>query len=209
VTNGASGEAGCLRDRTAHKDEEKRGFFQSTRGMWAIRRSVDFVDGSGNKRPRTVRSQIVPHPVLTVSATQASALLRHLIDLLSFSIEWLIRPLHLSFLGNALAIVVPLSLSGSFRGAGSSIRLSLKREAAAFICQFGCEGWCRLHRCRKGASDDQNQRAQLSQNRRHGTPHRGGAILGGRRCIAASPVDAIPLGGVSRSSNNTPKPMQS
>jgi hypothetical protein len=34
-----------------------------------------------------VRSQIVPRPALTLSATQASALLRHLIDLLSFSIH--------------------------------------------------------------------------------------------------------------------------
>ena len=108
----------------------------------------------------------------------------------------LIRLLHVAFLGNTLAIVVPLRLGGSFPSAGPSRRLSLEREATAFLCKLGCEGWCRFHRCREGASDDQNQCAQSSENRRHGTPHCGGAILRNRRCIAASPADAIPLGGV-------------
>ena len=110
----------------------------------------------------------------------------------------LIRLLHVACLRNTLAIVVPLRLSASLRGASPSRRLGLEREAAAFLCKLGCEGWCRFHRCREGANDDQYQCAQSSENRRHGTPHCGGAILRYRRCIAAPPADAIPLGGVHR-----------
>jgi hypothetical protein len=110
----------------------------------------------------------------------------------------LIRPVHFAFLGDTLAIIVPLSLSGSLRGTGSSIRLSLEGEAAAFLCKLGRDGWCRLRGCREGASDDQGQRAQSSQNRRHGTPFIVvGAILLSRRRIAAS----IPVIGVPRFSN--------
>ena len=53
-----------------------------------IRPSVDFVDGSGNKKPGTVRSQIVPCPALTASATQVFARLGILIDLLLFSVHY-------------------------------------------------------------------------------------------------------------------------
>jgi hypothetical protein len=112
----------------------------------------------------------------------------------------LICPLRFAFLGDALAIGVSLCLSGSLRGAGSSIGLGLEREGAAFLCKLGRKGWCRFHGCREGASDDQSQRAQSSQNRRHGTPFIVvGAILLSRRCIAAIPADAIPVISVARS----------
>ena len=52
-----------------------------------IKPSVDFVDGSGNKTPDTVRSQIVPFPALTALATEVSARLRILIGLLLFSVQ--------------------------------------------------------------------------------------------------------------------------
>jgi hypothetical protein len=122
----------------------------------------------------------------------------------------LICPLHFAFLGDALAIVVSLCLSGSLRGAGSSIGLSFECEAAASLCKLGREGWCRLRGCREGASDDQSQRAQSSQNRRHGTPFIVvGATLLSRRCIAATLADAIPVIRVARFSDHARKPMQS
>ena|SRR5215469_12525348 len=118
----------------------------------------------------------------------------------------LVGPIHFTFLGDTLAIVVSLSLSGSFCGTGSSIRLSFEREAAAFLCKLGRESWCRLCSCREGASDDQGQRAQSSQNRRHGTPFIVvGAILLSRRRIAAS----IPVISVAWFSNDVPKSVQS
>ena len=122
----------------------------------------------------------------------------------------LIDPLHFAFLGDALAIVVSLRLSSAFRGTSASIGLRLERKAAAFLCKLGREGWCRLHGCRESASDDQSQRAQSFQNRRHGTPFIVvGAILRSRRCIAATPADAIPVMSVARFSSHVPKPMQS
>jgi hypothetical protein len=67
---------------------KERVFPGSLANGW-IRPSVDFVDGSGNKKPGTMRSQIVPPPALTASATQVSARPRILIDLLLFSVRYL------------------------------------------------------------------------------------------------------------------------
>jgi hypothetical protein len=64
-------------------------FFRAMGRMCATSSSVDFIDGDGNKTPRTVRSQIVPPPALTSLATQASTLLGNLSDLLPFSIQLL------------------------------------------------------------------------------------------------------------------------
>jgi len=54
-----------------------------------ISSSVDFIDGAGNKTPRTVRSQIVPRPVLTSLPTRTCALLGNVKALLLFSIRLL------------------------------------------------------------------------------------------------------------------------
>jgi hypothetical protein len=64
--------------------------FSRARGrMCATSSSVDFIDRDGNKTPGTVRSQIVPRPALTTSATQTSTLLGSLSDLPLFSIQYL------------------------------------------------------------------------------------------------------------------------
>jgi hypothetical protein len=74
--------------RLAQESTERGRFCTAMGRMCAISSSVDFIDRRGNKKPGTTRSQIVPPPALTFRATQASALLGNLSDLLSFSTRY-------------------------------------------------------------------------------------------------------------------------
>jgi hypothetical protein len=86
-------DASALRARKAH-ESGKGAVFPGNLANGPIKPSVDFVDGSGNKTPDTVRSQIVPFPVLTALATQVFARLRILIDLLLFSVQSRAKIIH-------------------------------------------------------------------------------------------------------------------